>query len=51
MKISKATLKRIKEMDEVKDEIRSRDFIFEGVRLTEESESDSEDATTDLEEM
>jgi hypothetical protein len=48
MEISKATLKRIEEMDEAKDEIQKRDFIFEGVKLTEESESDSEESDHDL---
>jgi hypothetical protein len=35
IRISKTTLKRIEETDEYEDEIFNRDFIFEGVKLTE----------------
>ena len=50
IKISKPTLKRIEEMDESKDEIWKRDFIFEGIKLAEDSD-DSEESDSDLEEM
>jgi len=47
IEISKPTLKRIEEMDESKDEIWKRDFIFEDVKLSE----DSDELDSDLEEI
>ena len=39
--ISKTTLKRIEETDKYEEEIFNRDFMFEGIKLTENLEEDS----------